>query len=521
MSRTGPPWPVIVPVALAGGVATTFAFTPTGILAFAILGPAMGLWAFAQARTGRHGAVAGMTYGLAFTFVAYRWMLEVDLVAYVVLSLLQAVFWSFIGVVAARAAHLRPARWVVAVTAAWTLVEAVRSRFPMSGFEWGQLSLATADTPLRPATAIIGALGVTGVLVALAAGAAVVVLDRRPRSVVPLAVGTITLAALVGLGAQAWTTPDGTLRVAVVQSHNPCPRAFAEDCPGYTDDLLNTYVAGTSALPTRPDLILWGEDALLSGDTLDAVGQQFVDRFGPLPAPLLAGTATSAAPGRFFRQAALFDRDGESLDAYAKRLPVPFGEYVPLRDLLGGISDVNRLVPSDMMPGRDPSPVVVPTAGDPAMLGTVVSWEVTFSRLVRDVGRHANGLATLTTVSSYGRSSAPDQLLDAAQLRAAEQQKPMVVAATTGRSAVISPTGEVVAATALLQADSLTATMPLRAGLTPFGRTGDLPVVLLAVVALAFVAVRSGLTGDAVSGAESVSPPPAADAEPVDSTVPR
>jgi hypothetical protein len=43
----------------------------------------------------------------------------------------------------------------------------------------------------------------------------------------------------------------------------------------------------------------------------------------------------------------------------------------------------------------------------------------------------------------------------------------------------------------------------------------------LAVVALAFVAVRSGLTGDAVSGAESVSPPPAADAEPVDSTVPR
>jgi hypothetical protein len=63
--------------------------------------------------------------------------------------------------------------------------------------------------------------------------------------------------------------------------------------------------------------------------------------------------------------------------------------------------------------------------------------------------------------------------------------------------------------------------MPLRAGLTPFGRTGDLPVVLLAVVALAFVAVRSGLTGDAVSRAESVSPPPAADAEPVDSTVPR
>jgi apolipoprotein N-acyltransferase len=508
---------VTVPVALAGGVATTFAFTPTGILAFAILGPAVGLWAFARARTNRGGVAAGMAYGLAFTFVAYRWMFEVDLIAYVGLSLVQAVYWSFTGVVAARAAHLRPGWWVAVVTATWTLAETLRSRFPISGFEWGQLSLSTADTPLRPAAAIVGALGVTGVLVALAAGVAIVALDRRLRSLVPFAVGVITLAALVGFGSVTWTAPDGSLRVAVVQSDNPCPRAFAEDCPGYSDKLLENYVAGTSALPVTPDLILWGEDALFGGDTLDAVGQQFVDRFGPLPAPLLAGTATSAAPGRFFRQAALFDRDGMPLDAYAKRQPVPFGEYVPLRTLLGGISDVGRLVPSDMMPGRDASPVVLPTTDGPAKLGTVVSWEVTFSRLVRDVGRHANGLATLTTVSSYGMSSAPDQLLDAAQLRAAEQQKPMVVAATTGRSAVITPSGELVATTKLLEADSLTAAMPLRAGLTPFGRTGDVPVVLVAVVALALAAMRSGRAREAVNGAEPASPPSTAAAEPVDS----
>jgi apolipoprotein N-acyltransferase len=234
---------------------------------------------------------------------------------------------------------------------------------------------------------------------------------------------------------------------------------------------------------------------------------------------LLAGTATPAGPGRFNRLAALFDRDGGPLDSYSKRQPVPFGEYVPFRSVLGGISDVGRLVPSDAVPGRDTSPIVVPTDDEPARLGTVISWEVTFSRLVHAVAHDANGLATLTTVSSYGRSAASDQLLDAAQMRAAEQQKPMVVAATTGSSGVISPDGELTASTALQQADALTADMPLRAGLTPFGRAGDLPALALAVVALALVTRRTRTAGR-TAPTDVIPPPPEPDAaEPVDSTL--
>jgi apolipoprotein N-acyltransferase len=519
VTPTSRPLWLIVPVALVGGALTALAFSPTSVVAFAILGPATGLWACARARTGRRGTLCGVAYGAAFTYAAYRWMLELDAIAYVVLPLLQAVFWAFTGLVAARTAHLPRGWWVAAVTATWTLAEAARARFPMSGFEWGQLGVATADTPLRRAAAVAGVLGVTGVLVAVAAGLAVVVADRRLRSGVPLALSTLALGALVALGSVTWTTPDGTLHVAVVQSENPCPGAFAEDCPGYIDELLETYVAGTAALSTTPDLIVWGEDALIGAETLDAVGRQFVDSFGPLQAPLLAGTATPAGPGRFYRQAALFDRDGAALDDYAKRQPVPFGEYVPFRSLLGGISDVGRLVPSDAVPGRDTSPIVVPTSGDPAMLGTVVSWEVTFSRLVRDVGRDANGLATLTTVSSYGRSAASDQLLDAAQMRAAEQQKPMVVAATTGSSGVVLPTGELQETTALLRADSLTADMPLHAGLTPFGRTGDVPMVVLAIAALSLVFWRA--RNARRDGTPAMSPAPSApsDVEAVDSAL--
>ena len=475
---------------LAGvaGATTALAFAPWKIIVMALAGPALALWSFRRCDRPWAGAGAGLAYGLAFTFLAYHWMLELDLVAYVVLSVLQAGFWAILGAVAAWAARLGSARWLVIVVATWTLIEGARARFPISGFEWGQLGLSTAGTVLRRGAAVVGTLGLTGLLVAVAAALVVVAWDRTARSAVPLAASGIAVAVVTALGALSWTTPGGTLQVALVQADVPCPGAFAQDCPGYTDVLLDTYVARTSALDAVPDLVLWGEDALRSGETLEQVGERFVADFGPLPAPLLAGTATPAGPGRFLRWAALFDVDGTALDGYAKRRPVPFGEYVPLRSVLGGISDVGRLVPSDLVPGTDSAPVALPVNGDTVRLGTVVSWEVTFSRLVRDVAAEADGLATLTTVSSYGTTAASDQLLGTAQLRAAELQKPMAVAATTGRSAVISPTGEITVETGLLTADDVIGEMSLRGGLTPFGRTGDVPVVVLALGAVLLAA---------------------------------
>ena len=348
----------------------------------------------------------------------------------------------------------------------------------------------------------VGGVGLTGLLVATAAALGVAVGERRWRSwrgSVPLVTVVVALVAVTAVGSVWWTTPGQVIQVALVQADKPCPGDFAQNCPGYGDELLDSYLESTARLPSTPDLIIWGEDALRGAETLDDVGAHFVASAGRLAAPLLAGTGTSAGPGRFYRWAALFDTDGTPLGGYAKRRPVPFGEYVPLRSVLGGISDVGRLVPSDLMPGRDASPLAVPVDGEIALLGTVVSWEVTFSRLVRDVAQDADGLVTLTTVSSYDTAAASDQLLAAAQLRAAEQQKPMAVAATTGQSAMILASGEVIAKTALLQADQAIADMPLRAGLTPFGRTGDAPVGLIAATLLASAIVRVWQRSDTTS----------------------
>lgn len=478
------PATALVATAAVGGVLTALAYAPTRWLPLVVLGPALALWAAARTGAAGWGALCGLAYGLAFGYLEFRWMFEVDVVPALLLPLVESVCWAVPGAVAGAAARLPTGWWVAATAAAWTVGEAARARGPLSGFEWGQPAMAVAPTQLRLAAALVGALGLTALLVAAAAGVAGLARSGR-RTYVPLAVVLVLLLGGTALGGRDLTSPAGDLDVAVVQVDDPCPGEFAEDCPGYGDELLRDYVTGTAELGGSPDLVLWGEDALPGAVALPEAGERVAALTGGLPAPLLAGVGTSAGPGRFLRWAALFDRDGTSLGGYAKREPVPFGEYVPLRSVLGGIADVGRLVPSDLEPGVDTSPVVVPTDDGQVPLGTTVSWEVTFSRLVRDVAVEADGLVTLTTVSTYGTSAASEQLLDAAQLRAAEHRKPMVVAATTGRSALIAADGARVATSALFEADTVTGTMRLRSGLTPFARTGDLPTVLVALLVLA------------------------------------
>ncbi len=195
------------------------------------------------------------------------------------------------------------------------------------------------------------------------------------------------------------------------------------------------------------------------------------ERLAPLAAPPLAGVVSPAGRGRFFNRNILFDRDGAVLGSYAKRHPVPFGEYVPLRRLLAGVGDVGRLVPSDLVRGQVPGLL----EANGLRLGTVSSWELSLAREVRAAGRVGQAVVILTNPASYERSAVSDQLLAMAQLRARQLRQAIAVAAITGRSAVVRPDGSVSAVTRLLAPDQLSAVVQLRSGATPYARAGDMP----------------------------------------------
>lgn len=495
--------PLRLVVAAAGGGLTTLAFPPTALAPAAVLGPALGLWAAGIAARAREGGLVGLAWGLAFGFTLFTWTLELHVAAYLALAPVQAVFFAALGAGVAWLAPLGAGWWLLGSAGLWTLVEALRGRVPLGGFEWGQLGLALADVPVRHAAAILGALGATGLVAGVAAGLAG--LARTPgawRGAGPLRALAAAVAALVGLallGTVPWTSPRGELDIAIVQTDDPCPGAFSVDCPNVRERTQDGLLEEGERLEATPDLLLWGEGSL-RGDDPDDAGRRLLERTGAaLPAPLLAGITSPVPPDRFDNRNVLYTAEGEAVAWYAKRQPVPFGEYVPFRAQLGWIGEVGRLVPRDMVRGGEAAPLAVPDAD--AELGSVVSWEVTFARLVRDAALVGDAVVTLTTQASYGTAPVSDQLLGAAQLRAVETGRAQIVAATTGRSAIIEPDGSREGTTALFAADHLEGTIALRQGRTPYLWWGDLPAILLGAGAFGAAALARRRLGGADAGA--------------------
>ena len=435
------------------------------------------------------GALGGMVYAVGLFTVLVSWTGRFGAPALVAVVVSQAVFFAPFGVATASARGAWSS--VVVPAATLTLLEAARARWPLGGFEWGQLGYVWHATPVRSLAALIGVLGLTA-LTAVAAGVLALIVHRRHVTLKSVTVA-VAAASLVAAGASVtWTAPAGGIDVAVFQIAPVCDGPVVA-CQSEDERLLEAFAEQTRSANRRPDLVVWGEGAL-SGATVEAGGARAVAA-GGIRSKLLAGVTAPAGDGKFLNANALYDADGRLLARYVKRHPVPFGEYVPLRRLLGGVSAVGALVPADMVRGVQPGQL--PLHG--TLLGTVSSFEASFAREVRAAAadRDVQAVMVLTSASSYGRSAASDQFLAMAQLRAAELQKPVVVAATTGRSAVFDPGGRRVAVTGLLQADVMEARVPLRGGTTPFGRVGDAPVAVASATAVLVAAATPLVTGRA------------------------
>jgi apolipoprotein N-acyltransferase len=165
---------------------------------------------------------------------------------------------------------------------------------------------------------------------------------------------------------------------------------------------------------------------------------------------------------------------------YVKRHPVPFGEYMPFRSLARRISSKVDLVPRDFAGGAKPGVLDV----GPARLADVICFEVAYDGVVRDAVRGGGRLLVVqTNNATFGHSGETHQQLAMGRLRAVEHGRAVLVAATSGVSAVIAPDGRLVDRSGVFTRDLLVQQVPLRGGTTVASRVGALPELLLCVVA--------------------------------------
>jgi apolipoprotein N-acyltransferase len=91
-------------------------------------------------------------------------------------------------------------------------------------------------------------------------------------------------------------------------------------------------------------------------------------------------------------------------------------------------------------------------------------------------------LVNVTNDAWFGHSPARYQHLQISRMRAMEAGRPMVRAANDGVSAVIGHHGEILAQAPEYEANVMRTELQPRIGLTPYARSGNWPVVCLALV---------------------------------------
>jgi apolipoprotein N-acyltransferase len=496
------PLPWALAVALTGGLALTAAFPPIGIWPLAPAGPA--LLAIALWRRGlRASLLAGLVFGLTFFVPLLSWLLNVAWYAWLALAVAEAVIFAVLAVGQRLLLDLRA--WPVAVAGWWVCAEAVRSRWPYA-FPWGRLAMSQAGTPAAPWAAVGGA-PLLSFLVALAGTTlawALLVPERRAglrRRALPL----LAFAAAAGLAVAGVLLPvdqpppgTPTAVVAAVQGNVPHARSLSGLLRASTVTL--NHAAATKALAARvragaapaPSLVIWPENSTdLDPTYYPQVYSTIAGAVNAIHRPVLVGTLL-ANP---VRNAGVLWLPGHGPgQTYVKRQLVPFGEYIPFRGLLKHVTSLVNLQPQNFTAGHR---AVVFRAGK-IRLGDVICYEVGFDGLVSsEVKAGANLLTVQTNDATFevdGQRGETLQQLAMARIRAVESNRAVVVASTTGVSAIIAPDGRLIAHSGTWQRAVLEARVPLVSQRTLADRIGGWPegvIVALTIAALAWAAAAA------------------------------
>ncbi|UYG16321.1 apolipoprotein N-acyltransferase [Brachybacterium huguangmaarense] len=490
------PWPVALVLAVAGGLAAWLAFPPYDLwfllpIALAALDAAI------LVRRAALAGLLGLIWGFAFFLPLSQWAnIYAGLAPWAALAVVEGLFFALYALLA-RAVLIRRGVGLsgsLVVACLWAGVEALRSHVPWGGLPWGASAFALQHSPLLNLGPWIGTAGLAAVVALVAQlllAGALALLGRRPgrralRGLWP--VGTAAFVVLACLVVPSPPNPrvegDSTMRIAGIQGNTP--RIAAQDLT-MPDEIfphsleLTSQAAADARADAEPlDLVVWPEGSAGWDLEHDPAGAAAVTAAAAdVQAPLLVGTQTPGPDETRYNMSLLWTAEGTVAQSYAKRHPVPFGEYIPARGLIRHLSDKVDLVSRDMLPGDRVGVMDV----DGRRVGVLICFEIAYENLVQDtVDAGADVIVVQTNTALFGDSDEAAQQLAEARVFAVVSGRSVVQVATVGESAIITPDGRDLARTGHWVPGTVTADVPLYAGITPAMAAG--PWIAIALGAL-------------------------------------
>jgi apolipoprotein N-acyltransferase len=505
------PWRTAL--AAAGGLALYLSFPGHDLSGLAVLGPA----ALSLATAGRRfrgGLWSGLVLGLVFLLPLLSWTgVYVGSFPWLALGIFEALYLALLG--GALALTSRLPGWPVWAAALWVADEALRSNVPFGGFPWGRLAFSQAEGPFTALAAYGGAplvsfaVALTGTLLAAAALALrrtwsatrIADADQAPVRRVAARGAALSVAGVLAVplvGGLAWLPLAGpslsaggpTRTVAVVQGNVPRAgldfnaqrRAVLDNHVSQTMRLAGSVRSGDTG---QPDLVIWPENSSdIDPYRNEDAARQISRAAQAIGAPILVGAVVEGPGNELSNTGIVWDPVTGPGDSYVKRHPVPLAEYVPYRSFFRFFSDKVDLVRRDFTQGTAVGTLDI----GGARIGDVICFEVAYDSLVADVvGAGAGMIVVQTNNATFGFTDESAQQLAMSRLRAVEYGRTVVVAATSGISAVIAPDGSVARRSELFTPDVFIEQIAQRQQQTMAERLGAGPGWVLTALGLAAV----------------------------------
>jgi apolipoprotein N-acyltransferase len=473
-------------LSIVSGVLFAFAFphVAQGWLAFLALAPL--LIAVQKANSTRESFLHGWVAQTTAWLIMVPWVVRVmshygglpTIVGVLLLVAMAALLGLYGGLFAFLVRRYRlglPFLPWLAVPMTWAAIEYART-YLLTGFPWNLIATALIDyTPLIQIDRFGGPYFV-GALVVFPSVVIAWWITQKPAQIAKVLVGGV-----LGILFLVWWGTGLVASKLIVRPNAQPPMTAALLQPNISQEMrwneenvISIYrkmIAMTeTAAKAGAKIVVWPESTVPLSYTQTEFYRQSIEELSrTYDIDIILGSVATdpARPSRIWNSAFLAS-SGVTIGHYDKIRLVPFGEYVPLRQVLFFAEKLVRAV-GEFEFGNNDHPL-----GGKLKYGPAICYEIVYPQITRSQVRNgADVLVTITNDAWFDGTSAPAQHLWQARLRAVEGDRYLLRAATTGISAYIDPTGQILESIPMGRDGIIYARFQPRTALTPYVRFGD------------------------------------------------
>lgn len=490
----------------------TVIFAKIGILAYAALIP-LGIVLLRKLNSDtyrvRSAYLDGFIFYMCFDLVGFHWFayfypleftgmskveaIVVIILAWIGLSLLQSVFSAFtfaLATVASRTDFCKkyPISMPFIVAALFAVNEWTQT-FTWAGIPWSRIAISQTEMPLLMQNAsLLGNYFISFCVVLFNMLAAFIIIradKRRVTSIVTVCLVAANLITSTALYFIPTRDEERSIKVATAQGNLesqsnyriPLDQIYdiyselATEAASEGAELI-IFPEGTFNVPLNYWIYVKGRGYITVESAISALSQD-------IGATIVIGSYISAENGSYYNGMSVFYPDGDrNLNAYSKIRLVPFGEFLPMKELVMTLvpmlGDINMLE-NDINPGESSTVFDADKSDDPIKVGTLICFDSIYEELGIDSARAGAEMFIVPSNDSWFYDSRALNMHHSQNiLRAVEQGKYTVNCGNTGISSIVSDKGEVISEMPIYQEGYVLDTVYASSGRTLYSYVGNL-----------------------------------------------